>query len=100
MNGTRTMIAPFEASIKRLYSSEPKPIEPEAKIRVASQPANDWAPMIQRHALRADRLEQNGAPVKIEKLLLAAGEPTHVNNLLGVDAHALKGWTVGYRRDD
>ena len=35
--------------------------------------------------LPADRLEQHGIPVKIQELLLTAGEPTHVNNLLGLD---------------
>ena len=38
--------------------------------------------------------------MKIEELLLAAGESSHVDNLRGVDAHSLEGWTVSDRRDD
>jgi hypothetical protein len=38
--------------------------------------------------------------VKLEELLLTAGEPTHVNNLHSVDTHSLKRRTMSDRRDD
>jgi hypothetical protein len=38
--------------------------------------------------------------VKVEELLLAAGEPTHVNNLHSIDTHSLERRTVSDRRDD
>src|SRR3981189_624695 len=47
------------------------------------------APMWELHA---DRLKQTGIPVKIEELFLAAGEPTYVDNLVGIDAHSLERW--------
>ena len=47
----------------------------------------------------AVRLEQHGVPVKIQELLLAAGEPSYVNNLRGVDAHSLDRRTVSNRRN-
>jgi hypothetical protein len=37
--------------------------------------------------------------VKIQELLLAAGEPSHINNLCGVDAHAEERRTVSDRRN-
>jgi hypothetical protein len=37
--------------------------------------------------------------VKIQELLLAAGEPSDIDNVCGVDAHSLKGWAVSDRRD-
>src|SRR6266404_7305259 len=53
-----------------------------------------------RMALLRLRADGDGIPVKIEELLLTAGEPAHVNNLPYVDSHALKGWAVGNRRND
>jgi hypothetical protein len=40
--------------------------------------------------LSAGGLEQDGAPVKIQELFLAAAEPSHVDNLRGVYAHSLE----------
>jgi hypothetical protein len=64
-----------------------------------SDGADDGAAMIQGAALRADRLKQDGIPVKIEELFLAAGEATYVDNLVGIDAHSLERRMVGDRRD-
>ena len=50
--------------------------------------------------LRANRLKQDRIPVKVEELLLAAGELTHVNNFHSVDTHSLERRTVSDRRDD
>lgn len=44
--------------------------------------------------LGADRLKQYGVPMKIEELLLAAGEPTDIDDVGRVDAHSLEGGTV------
>jgi hypothetical protein len=49
--------------------------------------------------LSANSLKQDGVPVKVQKLLLAAGEPSHINNLCGVDAHSLERGTMSDRRD-
>jgi hypothetical protein len=49
--------------------------------------------------LSAGGLEQNGTPVEIQELFLAAGEPSHIGNLHGVDSHPLERGTVGNRRD-
>ena len=50
--------------------------------------------------LTTERLKQYGVPVKVQELLLAAGEPAHIDGLCGVDAHSLKGGTMRNRRDD
>jgi hypothetical protein len=44
-------------------------------------------------------LEQDGAPVKIQELFLAAGEPSHIDNLHGVDAYSLERGTMSDRGD-
>jgi hypothetical protein len=49
--------------------------------------------------LFADRLKQHGIPVKVKKLLLAAGEPSHIYNPCGVDAHSLERGTMSNRGD-
>jgi hypothetical protein len=49
--------------------------------------------------LIANSLEQHTVPMKVQELLLAAGEPSHIDNLCGVDAHSLERWAVSYRRD-
>ena len=38
--------------------------------------------------------------MKIKKLLLPAAKAPHVNNLIGIDTHALEGWAVGDWRYD
>ena|SRR6516225_2090735 len=57
----------------------------------ASAGVDDIAAMIQGGALCTYRLQQDGVSMKIEELLLAAGEGAHVNNLLGIDAHSFEG---------
>ena len=47
--------------------------------------------------LIANSLEQHSIPMKIQELLLAAGEPSHIDSLCGVDAHSLEGWVVSDR---
>ena len=49
--------------------------------------------------LSAGRLEQHGTPMEIKELFLAAGEPSHIDNFHGVDAHPLERRTVSDRRD-
>ena len=49
--------------------------------------------------LIANSLEQHSIPMKIQELHLAAGEPSHVDNLCGVDAHSSEGWVVSDRGD-
>jgi hypothetical protein len=49
--------------------------------------------------LSANSLKQNGVPVKVQELLLSAGEPSHINNLCGVYAHSLERETMSDRRD-
>jgi hypothetical protein len=44
-------------------------------------------------------LEQDGAPVKVQKLFLAAAEPSHIGNLRGVYAHSLERGTMSDRGD-
>ena len=53
-----------------------------------------------KRSLAADRLQQHGVPVEIQELLLAAGEPAHVDDLCGVDAHSLKRGTMSDRGND
>jgi hypothetical protein len=48
----------------------------------------------------AVRLQQDRAPVKIQKLLLATREPSHINNFYGVNAHPLERGTVSYWRNN
>ena len=50
--------------------------------------------------LPADRLKQNGVPVKIEELLLAASEASHVYSPCEIDAHSSERRTMRDRRDD
>ena len=38
-----------------------------------------------KRSLDADRLQQDGTPVKIEELLLAASEHAHVDDFCGVE---------------
>jgi hypothetical protein len=49
--------------------------------------------------LSANSLKQDGVPVKVQELLLPAGEPSHINNPRGVDVHTLERGTVSDRRD-
>ena len=49
--------------------------------------------------LIANSLEQHSIPMKIQELLLAAGEPSHIDNLCGIDAHSLEGGAMSGRRD-
>jgi hypothetical protein len=51
-------------------------------------------------SLSANRLEQHAVPVKIQELLLTAGEASHIDNLCGVDAHSLERRAMSDRRDD
>jgi hypothetical protein len=37
--------------------------------------------------------------VKVQELLLAAGESSHVDNACGIDAHSLKGGAMSNRRE-
>ena len=46
-----------------------------------------------------DRLKQHGVPVKVQELLLAAGESSHIDDFAGLDAHSLERWPVSDRRD-
>src|SRR5215813_1125563 len=50
-------------------------------------------------ALGSDGLQQHTVPMKIHELLLAAGEPSHVDDLCDVDSHALQRQPVGNWRD-
>src|SRR5512134_2478606 len=47
----------------------------------------------------ANRLKQDSVPMKIEELLLAAGEPSHIDDPCRVDAHAFKRGTMSNRGD-
>src|SRR5512134_3227168 len=47
----------------------------------------------------ANRLKQDSVPMKIEELLLAAGEPSHIDNPCRVNAHALERGTMSNRGD-
>jgi hypothetical protein len=49
--------------------------------------------------LIANSLKQHAVPMKVQELLLAAGEPSHIDNFCGVDTHSLEGGTVSGRRD-
>jgi hypothetical protein len=44
-------------------------------------------------------LEQDGVPVKVQELLLAACEPTNIDALGSFDSHSTEGGQVGDRRD-
>lgn len=50
-------------------------------------------------ALSAGRLEQDGTPMEIQELFLAAGKPSHIDNFHGVDPHPLERRAVGDRGD-
>ena len=49
--------------------------------------------------LSANGLKKDGVSVKVEELLLAAGEPSDINNPRGVDAHSLERGMMSDRRD-
>ena len=57
------------------------------------------APTLLRHGLRTNSLKEDCVPVKVQELLLAAGEPAHIHNPNRINAHSLERGTMSNRRD-
>jgi len=58
--------------------------------RIGQNPVPDQLAPDASARISPDRLQQHRVPVKVEELLLAAGEPSDIDDLGHVDAHSLK----------